>query len=380
MLTAVAVDGYRSLRSIVVPLGRLTLVTGANGAGKSNVYRALRLLASVADGGIVGAIAEEGGLASTLWAGEESGGRPGRPTQGAVRKGPVALRLGVASDEFGYAIDLGLPQASSSAFSRDPEIKAEAVWSGPLLRPATLLTERRGAAVRIRDDAWRDAGLRLPPWSSVVGELGDPSGAAEVLALRRSLRSWRFYDALRTDRDAPARGSRVGTRTGVLASDGADLAAALQTIRETGDDAALDAAVASALDGSRVEVSSVDGRFSVGLRQPGMLRPLAAHELSEGTLRFLLLAAALLSPEAPGLLVLNEPEGSLHPSLVAPLADMIADAADRTQVVVVSHSTALGDALRARGALHHELEKSLGETSIAGFGALDGPPWSWPSR
>jgi len=54
-----------------VPLGELTLVTGANGSGKSNLYRALRLLAEAAQGGIVGTLAREGGLDSTLWAGPE---------------------------------------------------------------------------------------------------------------------------------------------------------------------------------------------------------------------------------------------------------------------------------------------------------------------
>lgn len=382
MLTAIAVEGYRSLRTLIVPLDRLTLVTGANGAGKSSLYRALRLLSAVADGGLVRAIAAEGGLDSTLWAGEERGGI----AQGS-RTNQVALKLGMASDDFGYAIDLGIPSPSSSAFARDPEIKAESIWSGPLLRPATLLTERRGPSVRVREeDGWADAELRLPPWSSVVTELGDPRRAAEVLTLRSTLRSWRFYDALRTDREAPARARQVGTRTPVLASDGADLAAALQTIREIGDSAALDAAVEDALDGSRIELDrGGDGRFGLRLRQPGMLRPLEAPELSEGTLRFLLLAAALLSPRPPELLVLNEPEASLHPQLIGALAGMITRAMRDSQVIVVSHSDALAEALaaggdRGAGAVHHELVKSHGETRIRDFGALEGPPWSWPKR
>lgn len=48
MLTALAISGYRSLRNIVLPLGRLNLVTGANGSGKSSLYRAMRLLAETA--------------------------------------------------------------------------------------------------------------------------------------------------------------------------------------------------------------------------------------------------------------------------------------------------------------------------------------------
>ena len=72
MLTTLAIANYRSLRSLVMPLGRLNVVTGANGSGKSNLYRALRLLAETAQGGVVGALAREGGLSSTFWAGPES--------------------------------------------------------------------------------------------------------------------------------------------------------------------------------------------------------------------------------------------------------------------------------------------------------------------
>ena len=66
MITTVAISGYRSLRDVVVPLGRLTVVSGANGVGKSNLYRALRLLAETAQGGVVNALAREGGLESSF--------------------------------------------------------------------------------------------------------------------------------------------------------------------------------------------------------------------------------------------------------------------------------------------------------------------------
>ena len=105
MLTTVAVSGYRSLRDVVLPLGALTVITGPNGSGKSNLYRALRLLSASATGSLVAAVAREGGLPSLLWAGPEHGG-----PQGTVRRGPIAVLLGFASDELGYLVDLGIPQ------------------------------------------------------------------------------------------------------------------------------------------------------------------------------------------------------------------------------------------------------------------------------
>lgn len=387
MLTTLAIEGYRSLRHLVVPLGQLTVVTGANGTGKSSLYRALRLLAEASRNGAIAALAREGGLPSTLWAGPGSIGRAVRegvhPVQGTARKGPVHLRLGFASDDFGYAIDLGLPVGGGlSMFNLDPEIKAESVWSGATLRPATLLTDRHGPLVRIRDESgeWNHHDHSLRPYDSMLSEFADPRLAPELLALREQIRSWRFYDHFRTDAAAPARAAHVGTRTPVMAHDGSDLAAALQTIRELGPAGQLDAAVADAFPGSSISITDREGWFGLAMRQTGLLRPLDAAELSDGTLRYLLWVAALLSPRPPALLVLNEPETSLHPDLVEPLAALISAASKNSQVIVVSHAGRLVSALASAGASRIELEKDFGETRIQGQGPLDEPAWNWPKR
>jgi predicted ATPase len=395
VITALAVENYRSLRRLVLPLGRLNVVTGANGTGKSSLYRALRLLADSARNGAVAALAREGGLPSTLWAGPEHLGgsvrRGEHPIQGTVRGGPVSLRLGFAGDDFGYAVDFGLPTPTvgedrdhGSAFNLDPEIKREAVWSGPLLRPAMLLGDRAGPMVRVRTDdgGWRVVHTALRPFDSMLSEVADPLQAPELMSLRERTRSWRFYDHVRTDAHAPARSAQIGTRTTVLSQDGSDLAAALQTIREIGDSAALDEAVDRAFPGSTVDIAVQSGRFEVTLRQHGLLRALGGAELSDGTLRYLLWAAALLTPRPPELLVLNEPETSLHPDLLPPLADLLVTAAERTQVVAVTHSWPLVAALQERKSdlTTIELVKEFGRTEILGRGRLDEPPWHWPKR
>lgn len=395
MLQTVAIRGYRSLRDIVLPLARLTVVTGANGTGKSSLYRALRLLADCGKGEVIGSLAREGGLQSVLWAGPEQPGGPRRTgrVEGTTRTAPVSLEMGFASDDFGYLVGLGLPQMAgiASQFWRDPEIKREAVFVGPVMRNGSTLVRRTRDYAEASAESGRGfdkLSQALPTYRSLLGEFADPAAHPELAAVRDRLRNWRFYDGFRVDAAAPSRQRHVGTRTPVLADDGSDLAAAIQTIIEAGFDD-LQRAVADAFDGAAVSVAVHDGLFDLQLAQRGMLRPLRTAELSDGTVRFLLWAAALLSPQPPSLMVLNEPETSLHPDLVRPLASLIRTAAAHTQVVVVTHSKALlehldtvpvGDADAESAAVEIPLYKDFGETRIEGLGMLTTPPWEWGRR
>lgn len=369
MITRLAISGYRSLRDVTLALEPLNIVTGANGSGKSSLYRALRLLADVALGRVVSSLAAEGGLSSTLWAGPEKFSHAMKsgtqPVQGTRRSQPVSLKLGFGSPDYGYAIDLGLSPPSASRFALDPEIKIEAVWTGEILGRANLFAERRGPRTRLRSKdtgEWHQSSVPLSGFDSLMTHSADPVDGLELLLLRERMRQWRFYDGLRTDRDAPARRPQVGTFTPVLAGDGSDIGAALQTILEIGDAGALHDAVADAFDGATLDIGE---RFEVEMQQHGLLRQLSASELSDGTLRYILLIAALLSPRPPEIMILNEPEASLHPDLLAPLARLLVKAAERCQIIVVSHAPQLVAALRRRpGSQLIMLEKQLGETIV----------------
>src|SRR5690349_12639135 len=113
MIRTVAIQGYRSLRDLLLPLGQLSVITGANGSGKSSVYRSLRLLADAALNSVVASPPREGGLPSPFWAGPETIARSVR--QGAYSVDPLGNRrvavpkLGSGGDTYGYSIDLASP-------------------------------------------------------------------------------------------------------------------------------------------------------------------------------------------------------------------------------------------------------------------------------
>jgi predicted ATPase len=392
MIRTLAIGNYRSLLDLKVPFGRLNVITGENASGKSNLYKALRLLSETAQGGVINSLAREGGLESTFWAGPETISRKMRdgsvPVQGGPRKKAARLRLGFAGDDFSYSISLGLPPppgpgAEPSAFALDPEIKRECIWAGDYYRPASLLIDRSGPVVKAREGrSWDVIDQHAQSFESIFSQPADPERAPEIVALREEIRGWRFYDHFRSDFEAPARLPQLGTRTPVLHHDGRDLAAALQTIIEIGDVDALDAAISDAFPGAVLSITvQDDGRFAINLHQEGLLRPLSGSELSDGTLRYLLWVAALLTPRPPPLMVLNEPETSLHPDLLPALARLIIGASENTQVWVVSHASRLIASLEsAENCTSLKLEKELGQSCIVDQGLLDEPAWIWPDK
>ena len=191
MIRTVAVQGYRSLRELVLPLGQLSVITGANGSGKSSVYRSLRLLADVAQNAVVSSLSREGGLPSTFWAGPETIARSVRQgthaVEGLAKRNVASLKLGFGSDTYGYSIDLGYPPAPPPAtmFGMDPRVKRECIWHGPVYRKASTLVDRRNNFVwfsTTRDEEPVFLTQHLSDTDSMLASVADPQRAPEMLA------------------------------------------------------------------------------------------------------------------------------------------------------------------------------------------------------
>lgn len=355
MIRSLSVSGYRSVKNLSLDLGPLNVLTGPNGCGKSNLYRAVYLLHAAATGNFARVLADEGSMPSVLWA-------------GARRSGPVRLTLSVTfADGFAWEMVCGLAEPNylpTRFFQLDPVIKEETIrFDG------SVLVNRGHSGVTLHDDSGKRVNFTdsLIRSESVLSQISDPRRFPYLSALRDHVARWRFYHQFRTDEHSPIRKPQVGVFTPVLSHDGHDLGAALATILELGDSSGLLDSVKRALNGAQLSVDVDEtARFFVRLKTPGLLRPLDTAELSDGTLRFLCLAAALASPRLPPLLALNEPETSLHPDLLPALAKSIADASRNCQLWVVTHSRALADALEIQsGTLPTTLRLVNGETRVA---------------
>lgn len=280
--------------------------------------------------------------------------------------------LAFESDLYGYELQAGIPSPNShppggAMFLLDPEVKEESIWpAGSHRRP--LMLNRRGPSAWLRDQEGRI--VEYPPallkYESVLSQIIEPHVCPEISAVRNEILRWRFYHHFRTDPESPLRHPRIGVQTTVLSHDASDLAAALQTIFEIGDDQALGETIAEAFQGARLRIESAETEFGMRLEVPGLLRPLAAREFSDGQLRFLCLCAALLSPRPPSLLALNEPETSLHPDLLEPLARLIVRASRDTQLWITTHSRALAAKIEEHSGIPRiELRLTDGETKLA---------------
>jgi len=366
-LTDIQITGYRSVRAISFPVRQLSVLVGANGVGKTNLYRALELVRAAATGDFAQDIAREGGLASVIWAGERRSHEPARMT----------LRIGLElADGHGdglpvsYEIEPGFPTKVDAAFPLEAMIKQESLTLAGR-RPVALM-ERKGPAIWVRNQEGKRMQADAVLLSSETA-LSGLRGIPEIDRVREAIAAWRFYHGFRTDADSPLRLPSRAVTAPTLDANGANLAAVLATLRHIRQDSVdLDEAVDHAFPGAQLVVPPPEHFASFAMRFADMpKREFAANELSDGTLQFLALMGALLSYRLPPLIALNEPENSLHPELLPALARIIAKAAQRTQVWVVTHSQTLADALTEEtGILPRQVIRQHGGTWLEGLSQI----------
>lgn len=362
-LSELTVDGLLSFgSSTTFRFERLNLLVGPNGCGKSNLIDTVRVLQS-APTNIQAAFSDVGfeeWLYKTPTGQPKSQARiaetdPGRPPGTAATGATAVVEAHIEIPglrALRHRLELGPPLRSAARLDelvelRDPYPGYDApifLFKGQHGRPVLNYwqeDEERRKPQRLSDDEFN-------PLQSILAQVRDSVREREITRLAQLYSSIRVYSDWSFGRSSPLRESATADRTETTMSESmGDLALALNALQGT-----------AAHDSIRrylheLKASYADyvtrvlfGRVGLELREQPFPRPVPAKRLSDGTLRFLALAAILLNPDPPPIICIEEPELGMHPDMVRMVAEMLLSASSRAQLIVTTHSEELLTALQ----------------------------------
>lgn len=316
-LDQITLKGFKSIKDLTdFKPAKLNILVGANGAGKSNLVDFFRMLRAMADGGFQKFITNCGGA------------------DGFFFNGPKETKQITAHLKFGR---------NEYRFALEATVAGEMVINDE----ATLYTGGQWPS----DWQYHGSGKKesgLPGWKDQKSSWGNwPSAEAHVFS---AVSSWVVYHVHDTSSTAPMRRDCSVRDFRELRPDAGNIApfllkmreengARYQRIRETVQ------LIAPFFDDFLLEPQKKGDSELVRLewRQKGSTFPMQPWQFSDGTIRFLCLATALLQPKPPTTVVIDEPELGLHPVAIEALAALLHEAAGRTQLLVSTQSPGLMD-------------------------------------
>lgn len=361
------VKGYRSLKNICWQPGGLNVLIGPNGSGKSNLLRMLQLISVSAKGQLGKYVQRAGGMDALVWDGRAD------EIEFVVKTTPVQEDRDVEKDSLTYEMVMAR-LATSSSYRIQYELLGNyfRVDSGLSEQPFKMI-ERGGLRSVVFDENERTL---VAPEESVQEEesllnlvSGPFSHNRFIPPFSAYLGSWSVYHDVHVNLDAPIRQSAVARHETRVDPDGQNLISVLHTLY-TGDrdfkndvNLAMRAAFGDDFD-ELVFPPAADQRIQMRVRWKSLSREQSAADLSDGTLRFLFLLAVLASPSPAPLIAIDEPEVGLHPSMFPIIAEYAVDAAERTQVILTTHSPQFLDAFGETPPQTTIVKWSEGETSL----------------
>lgn len=341
--------GFRSLRDVTWKPGDLNVIIGPNGTGKSNLLRLLELISESAQGHLGKHIKSMGGIDPLLWDGKAT------EISWKLKASPVEDRRDPVRDCLTYETTLARI-GKGSAYRVEHELLGNyyRVETGEKTDPFKLI-DRRGLQAKVFDE--NEHGFVAPEEllseeETLLSLASSPFSYNKLIPpYQRQLAAWSIYHDLHVNQDAPIRQASVARLEKRVDPDGQNLISVLHTLY-TGDrefkreiNSAMKAAFSDDFE-ELVFPPAADQRIQLRVRWKSLSREQAAADLSDGTLRFLFLLTVLASPEAAPLIAIDEPETGLHPSMLPIVAEYAVDAAQRSQVILTTHSPQFLDAFK----------------------------------
>jgi len=312
-LDKLTIRGFKSIRELEdFELRKLNVFVGANGAGKSNLISFFRLLQALVDERLSDYVRDSGGISDLLYNGRKVTKQMEFEARFGSRGYRFALKPG-AGEKFGLADEARYYSGGSTG--------------------------------------WWELGSSDDASSLLVKEAKGGSGDSKYSQpVYDAVGSWRIYHFHDTGIHAPMRNAEIVEDNKSLRFDAANIGPFLLRLRREEDpcyDEIVNATrlVAPYFDGFLLDTQQLGPKTKVALswKSKGSDYPMQPYHFSDGTIRFICLAAALLQPAPPALIVIDEPELGLHPEAIRSLAELMVDASKRTQLIVATQSPLLLD-------------------------------------
>jgi predicted ATPase len=350
-----SVFGFRSLKKVDWHPQRLNLLVGPNASGKSNLIRCLELISHVAKGQLANTVSDEGGIVPILW--DHQPGSCGWK----LRIDPVdqrrdqikdALTLEFELAQFGGGSAYEITKDSlGNWFKFDRNEESDPYWIFTRdSRRAHLFDQEQRRLVPLEEES-SDNPDGYDENESLLSQIADLRNRIPVLA-KRVLHGWNVHHDVHAERGSTMRSPTTTQFTKKLEPDGRNLATVLHTLYEGNRefkvriDEGMKAGFGEEYDRLAFQPAAAQ-QIQLAVQWKSSSQPHAGADLSDGTLRFLFLLAVLSHPEPGALIAIDEPEVGLHPSMLPIIAEYAADASQRTQVILTSHSPEFLDAFTA---------------------------------
>ncbi|KHN52590.1 AAA family ATPase [Pectobacterium fontis] len=322
-LSHIVIEGYKSIARCDLRMGCLNVLIGANGAGKSNFIGFFRLIATLLDKRLQMLVGKSGGPDALLHFG---------------RKKTETLKGELYFGNNGYKFALEPTNDNRMMFQR------EALW-------------------------WNingDNGVNSGHFESLAEEHRSNIKKYTLPAMRR----WRVYHFHDTSESARVKQIHRINDNDYLREDGANLAAFLFRLQKNHTEyyqrIVKTIQMVAPFFGDFYLRPTSDSPDSIQLEwvEKEQDIPFKAHELSDGTLRFILLATVLLQPEIymPSAIIIDEPELGLHPYAISILAALISSASEQHQLIVSTQSVELVNEFEAEDLI--VVDKHLGASTF----------------
>jgi predicted ATPase len=357
----IGIEGFKRLSNVDVEMRPLMVMVGANGVGKTSFMDAISLLAASARGSLNQTLSGMGGAAEVL-------------TRGST--GNIVLKTHMdIPNQLPLEYILGLsPQGQGYVIPEETLTRATPGYTFPFKHIESL------SGVHHYYDPDKN-GLMTPNWEhdsreSCLSQV--PKIFQEPEELRRTLISATQYHVLDVGQRSPVKLPQQLRPAALPGENGEDLAPFLYNLRESDGDRyeVIEDSLKAAFPGFEALSFPIvaAGMISMTWKDKAFRNPFFSHQLSEGTLRFLWLASLLKSRNLPAITMIDEPEVSMHPELLAILADLMREASDRSQVVVATHSDRLIGFLDPKEVAVMDLGED-GSASITWADSLDLEHW-----